>query len=202
MSILRQAVRHSGCLQEPVSTRIAALAQSQLTCSAVSAEQQRSFTGSSQCYSPVHIEDEPYCRQRQLIVLGNRVPELAPDSWVAPNAVVIGDVDIFDKVRRLCSRSCRCVKPLSARQYHKRFSFNTHTLSPDIFANPCTAILCYGEPGSWLMLYPEPAPTMCAGQYLVWSSLARGPERYPRELLLQHPGQDHYPCSQVRSHPL
>ncbi|CAL5222609.1 g5002 [Coccomyxa viridis] len=36
--------------------------------------------------------------QRQLLVLGNRVPVLAPDSWVAPNAVVIGDVDLFDKV--------------------------------------------------------------------------------------------------------
>ena len=34
----------------------------------------------------------------QLLVLGNRVPVLAPDAWVAPNAVVIGDVDLFDKV--------------------------------------------------------------------------------------------------------
>lgn len=47
---------------------------------------------------PVHIEDELYCRQRQQIVLGNRVPVLSPDTWVAPNAVVVGDVDLFDKV--------------------------------------------------------------------------------------------------------
>lgn len=30
-------------------------------------------TGSGLAWSPVHIEDEPYCRQRQLITLGNRV---------------------------------------------------------------------------------------------------------------------------------
>ena len=132
MSILRQAVRQSRCLQEPVVSRIAALAQSQLTCSAASAEQQRFFTGSSLCHSPVHIEDEPYCRQRQLIVLGNRVPELAPDSWVAPNAVVIGDVDIFDKVRCFSERSYHCVEHLSARQWQELLSFNPHTLCPQI----------------------------------------------------------------------
>ena len=59
----------------------------------------RSISNSSALRSPVHIEDEPYCRQRQLICLGTRVPELLPDAWVAPNAVVVGDVDLFDKVR-------------------------------------------------------------------------------------------------------
>jgi len=98
MSVLRQAARHSRCLQEPVLARVAALAQSQLPCSAASAVQHRPFTCSSSCQAPVHIEDEPYCRQRQLLVLGNRVPVLAPDAWVAPNAVVVGDVDLFDKV--------------------------------------------------------------------------------------------------------
>jgi hypothetical protein len=48
--------------------------------------------------SPTHIEDEPYCRQRQLLVLGNRVPSLSPDAWVAPNAVLVGDVDLYDRV--------------------------------------------------------------------------------------------------------
>ena len=51
-----------------------------------SAKTQRLFTpdglrlissGSQAAYSPVHIEDEPYCRQRQLITLGNRVSETA-----------------------------------------------------------------------------------------------------------------------------
>lgn len=54
-------------------------------------------TGSTPARSPVHIEDEPYCRQRQLITLGNRVPVIAPDTWIAPNAVVVGDVDLFDR---------------------------------------------------------------------------------------------------------
>jgi len=38
------------------------------------------------------------CRQRQFINLGLRVPTVAPDTWVAPNAVVVGDVDLFDRV--------------------------------------------------------------------------------------------------------
>lgn len=54
-------------------------------------------SGSQAAHSPIHIEDEPYCRQRQLITLGNRVPVIAPDTWIAPNAVVVGDVDLFDK---------------------------------------------------------------------------------------------------------
>lgn len=54
-------------------------------------------TGSKAAFLPVHIEDEPYCRQRQLITLGNRVPVVAPDTWIAPNAVVIGDVDLYDR---------------------------------------------------------------------------------------------------------
>lgn len=37
------------------------------------------------------------CRQRQILMLGNRVPTLAPDTWVAPNAVVVGDVDLYEK---------------------------------------------------------------------------------------------------------
>ncbi|KAL3132030.1 hypothetical protein ABBQ32_008649 [Trebouxia sp. C0010 RCD-2024] len=54
-------------------------------------------SGSLPLCSPVHIEDEPFCRQRQLITLGNRVPVIAPDTWIAPNAVLVGDVDLFDK---------------------------------------------------------------------------------------------------------
>ena len=38
-------------------------------------------------------------RQRQQIVLGNRVPTTAPDTWLAPDAIIIGDVDLFDRVR-------------------------------------------------------------------------------------------------------
>ncbi len=40
-----------------------------------------------------------WCRQRQLITLGNRTPTTAPDTWLASDAVIIGDVDLFDRVR-------------------------------------------------------------------------------------------------------
>ena len=55
-------------------------------------------TADSAPSSSSHVADEPFCRQRQLIVLGNRVPTLSPDAWVAPNAVLVGDVDLYDKV--------------------------------------------------------------------------------------------------------
>eukprot|EP00803_Ostreobium_quekettii_P000590 evm.model.scf_882.8 EVM.evm.TU.scf_882.8 scf_882:46563-49065(+) len=48
--------------------------------------------------SPIPIDKEPYCRQRSEVVLGNRVPVKAPDAWVAPSAVVIGDVDLYERV--------------------------------------------------------------------------------------------------------
>lgn len=44
------------------------------------------------------IEDEWYNRQRNLLPLLDKVPWVQPDTWVAPNAVVTGDVDIYDKV--------------------------------------------------------------------------------------------------------
>lgn len=48
---------------------------------------------------PIHIENETYNRQRSIVPLEDLVPETSPDSWVAPSATVIGDVDIGDKVR-------------------------------------------------------------------------------------------------------
>lgn len=50
-------------------------------------------------FEPIHIQDEAFCRQRQLVPLGHREPILAPDTWIAPNAVCIGDCDLFDKAR-------------------------------------------------------------------------------------------------------
>lgn len=58
----------------------------------------RHLHSSTSASAPIHIEDEPYCRQRQQVVLGNRVPTTAPDTWLAPDAIIIGDVDLFDKV--------------------------------------------------------------------------------------------------------
>ena len=46
------------------------------------------------------VEEEWYCRQRNLLPILDRVPFIQADTWVAPNAVVAGDVDLYDKVCR------------------------------------------------------------------------------------------------------
>ncbi|KAK3235368.1 hypothetical protein CYMTET_54424 [Cymbomonas tetramitiformis] len=47
-------------------------------------------------FSANPIEDEVYCRQRTAIPLGPRVPFVSATAWIAPNATVIGDVDIIE----------------------------------------------------------------------------------------------------------
>lgn len=37
------------------------------------------------------------CRQRSIIHLGERIVTVAPDSWVAPSAVCVGDVDLYGR---------------------------------------------------------------------------------------------------------
>lgn len=44
------------------------------------------------------IEDEWYLRQRNEISLGNRLPHVAVSAWISPSAVVVGDVDLLDRV--------------------------------------------------------------------------------------------------------
>ena len=75
------------------------------SCSIQAPATARFLGNSSTVAAPTHLEDEPYCRQRNVLVLGNRIPFLAPDAWVAPNAVLIGDVDLFDQVLAGCSLS-------------------------------------------------------------------------------------------------
>lgn len=43
------------------------------------------------------VENELYDRSRQEYTLGNRVPSIAPDAWIAPNATLIGDTDVADQ---------------------------------------------------------------------------------------------------------
>ena len=101
--MLRHAARRAAQLNILRGVGAPLLGESAASCAAFhTLQHSRDFTCSSSCRSPTHIEDELYCRQRQLLVLGNRVPVLSPDSWVAPNAVVIGDVDLFDKVSQRC----------------------------------------------------------------------------------------------------
>lgn len=105
------ASRRLPCLAEVVGTcnpsstaapGAAALVQQALPAAAigVGAACSRHLHASSSSLAPVHIEDEPYCRQRQVVILGNRVPTMAPDTWLADSAVLIGDVDLFERVRR------------------------------------------------------------------------------------------------------
>lgn len=46
----------------------------------------------------VDIEDEWYNRQRNILPILDKAPFVQPDTWIAPNAVVAGDVDVYDKV--------------------------------------------------------------------------------------------------------
>ncbi|KAI3428094.1 hypothetical protein D9Q98_006477 [Chlorella vulgaris] len=75
----------------------AVLDASQPSTSSVGVQWCRAFTSSGSRPAPIHPEEEVYNRQRQLIILGNRVPTVAPDTWIAPNAVVVGDVDLYEK---------------------------------------------------------------------------------------------------------
>ena len=43
------------------------------------------------------VENELYDRSRQEYSLGNRVPSVAADAWIAPNATLIGDADVADQ---------------------------------------------------------------------------------------------------------
>jgi hypothetical protein len=47
----------------------------------------------------VNVEDEWYLRQRNILPLLDKVPWYQADTYVAPNAVVVGDVDLYDQVR-------------------------------------------------------------------------------------------------------
>jgi hypothetical protein len=42
---------------------------------------------------------DKYCRQRNEMHIGPRYPAVAQNAYIAPSAVVVGDVDIMDGVR-------------------------------------------------------------------------------------------------------
>lgn len=66
----------------------------------------RSFSAYLQPLPPAatyqDVADDWYMRQRSIIALGNRMPHLAATAWVAPSAVVVGSVDLYDKVSSAC----------------------------------------------------------------------------------------------------
>ena len=75
----------------------------EVPCGALAASTQLRPLSTTSSSAAVHLEDEPYCRQRQIVILGNRVPVVAPDTWLADNSILIGDVDLFEKASlQLC----------------------------------------------------------------------------------------------------
>ena len=62
----------------------------------------RSSSQTSRSFSAVaseenHVFKELYNRQRQIMALDDDVPEVAVDAWVAPNAILIGNVSVEDR---------------------------------------------------------------------------------------------------------
>ena len=54
------------------------------------------------------ISEEWYNRQRNVMPLLGKRPLLQTDTWIAPNAVVVGDVDFYDQV---CGSFCLLLAP-------------------------------------------------------------------------------------------
>jgi hypothetical protein len=87
-------------------------------------------------YGNQHQWHEKYCRQRKVLRLGPRFPAIAMDAYIAPSAVVVGDVDISDAVRPF--RLIACDRRVSQGQMHCKqsdcawWTRHTHqTLVPD-----------------------------------------------------------------------
>lgn len=78
---------------EPAIKAAATVSSSFLKCS----PNHRVISTSSPAAS-LHISDVPYCSQRQIIPLGLRRPSVCADTWVAPDAVLIGDCNLWDRV--------------------------------------------------------------------------------------------------------
>lgn len=76
---------------------LGALRRAQAGPEALGAQLQR--FGSEASTSEPHVAQDWYMRQRQQIILGNRMPVVTASSWVAPNATLIGDTDLMDRVR-------------------------------------------------------------------------------------------------------
>lgn len=83
-----------GAVSAPASSELSGAILGALNCDFL----KKSFKTSAPARAPIAVEDEVYNRQRSMMPLEDRVPETSVDSWVAPSAIVVGDVDIHDKV--------------------------------------------------------------------------------------------------------
>jgi len=97
--MLRQLVGASLRAARPEAWESRALSGSAATCQRADTSAYDWFFAVPEWWSHQKPAAERYCRQRKVIALGNRVPWLASDVYIAPSAVVIGDVDAFDGVR-------------------------------------------------------------------------------------------------------
>jgi hypothetical protein len=70
----------------------------------------RSYVNPTRAVAPagtnVDISEEWYNRQRQKIVLGDRVPYVHSGAWASPSATIVGDVDVHERVRVLLTFTC------------------------------------------------------------------------------------------------
>lgn len=126
-------------------------------------------------FEPIHIQDEAFCRQRQLVPLGFREPILAPDTWIAPNAVCIGDCDLFDQVRA------------DAKLQLQSWLFSLHACVRPGSSHLCPTCVTYPR---CCLVFP--------GQYLVWVRAAGRPEYHHGRRVYKYSGQDSHTRCQVR----
>ncbi|WPT16063.1 Gamma carbonic anhydrase-like 1 [Picochlorum sp. SENEW3] len=97
--IASQLLQETGKIRHGLSVLSLSQQQGFVHSSALLAEEEQTKTSSDQPpVKTIHIEDEVYNRQRNILNLGNRVVKTIPSSWIAPSAVVVGDVDVYENV--------------------------------------------------------------------------------------------------------
>jgi hypothetical protein len=148
-------------------------------------------------------------RQRRLITLGNRTPHVAVTAWVAPSAVVAGDVDIGDRVRppsmhaaHAAPRACCQHLPAPAAP-SARHPGCVRQLSPARRAATgaraaAAAPRSRGVAGGVGPATPSPPRRRpCAGVHLERRRPAGRPEQHHHRARVQRPGWLRHPCCKV-----
>lgn len=97
--IASQLLQETGKIRHGLSVLSLSQQQGFVHSSALFAEEEQTKSNTDQNPAKtIHIEDEVYNRQRNILNLGNRVVKTIPSSWIAPSAVVVGDVDVYENV--------------------------------------------------------------------------------------------------------
>lgn len=110
-------------------------------------------------------------RQRQIIPLGLRRPSVCADTWIAPDAVLIGDCNLWDRVSDVrLSHLCATCDALNLIELCKDLLLKV--VVQEMFRS--------------------------AGVHLEWCGAARGLEQHQSQRLFQHRGPHSHPCCQVK----